>query len=227
MNAKKTILIGLSLLALGAGAASAAGRWIHLRVDEGHGGARVSINLPLALVQRVAEMAPRDAHRSSRLRFDDVELTPAELRALWRSLDEGENVRIVDIRRGGRHAAAWEDRDESVYAWRHGGYLHLRVRDASDRGARRAGRATESAPRIDWGRRERPFAPSRPWDREDVHVKMPAAVVEALLSGDEDELDVAAAIRALARHGEGELVTVSGDDETVRIWIDGTPEPGR
>ncbi len=201
MNAKRTILIGLSLALLGAGTAAAEGRWIHLRVDEGHGGAHVRINLPLALVQRVADMVPAGTQGRGRVVIDDVELTPAELRALWRSLEEGENVRLVDIRRGGKHAAAWEDHDESVYAWRHGGYLHLRVRDASD---------------------------ERPWDREDVHVKMPAAVVDALLSGDEgDELDVAAAIRALARHGEGELVTVSGDDETVRIWIDGTAEPRR
>ena len=192
MNAKRTILIGISLLALGAGTAAAGGQWIHLRVDDGRDGAHVRINLPLALVERVAEMVPAEARGRSRgrVRIDDVDFTPAELRALWRSLDEGDNVRIIEL----------EDPDESVHAWRHGGYLHLRVRDASD---------------------------LRPWDREDVHVKMPAAVVEALLAGDEDELDVAAAIQALARHGEGELVTVTGDDETVRIWIDGSPEGRR
>jgi hypothetical protein len=45
-------------------------------------------------------------------------------------------------------------------------------------------------------------------------------VVAALLSGSGDELNVGAALEALVRRGEGELLTVNGDDETVRIWID-------
>ncbi|HEV8578224.1 MAG TPA: hypothetical protein VGX68_04000 [Thermoanaerobaculia bacterium] len=61
-------------------------------------------------------------------------------------------------------------------------------------------------------------------DGGDVQARIPLAVVRALLSGSGEELDVAAALEALARHGEGELVTVSGEDETVRIWVDGAPE---
>ena len=55
---------------------------------------------------------------------------------------------------------------------------------------------------------------------ENVEAKIPVAVLGALLSGQRDELDVAAALRALARYGEGELMTVTSDEETVRIWID-------
>lgn len=53
-----------------------------------------------------------------------------------------------------------------------------------------------------------------------VRMKLPGAVVEAMLSGHGDEIDLAGALRALARHGKGELVTVVDGDETVRIWID-------
>lgn len=53
-----------------------------------------------------------------------------------------------------------------------------------------------------------------------VDVRVPMAVVEALLSGEKNELDVAAAVRALARHGEELLVTVTDDETHVRIWID-------
>jgi hypothetical protein len=54
-----------------------------------------------------------------------------------------------------------------------------------------------------------------------VEVKLPLAVVDALLSGAQnDELNVAAAIDALAQHGTGDIVTVKGDDSHVRIWID-------
>jgi len=61
-------------------------------------------------------------------------------------------------------------------------------------------------------------------DHEKVDIRMPITVVDALLSGSGDQFNIGAAIDALARHGEGELVTVNGDDETVRIWIDDTSE---
>jgi len=59
---------------------------------------------------------------------------------------------------------------------------------------------------------------------ENVEMKIPLEVVSALLSGKGDEMNVGAAIQALARRGEGELVTVNGDDETVRIWVDAISE---
>lgn len=57
-------------------------------------------------------------------------------------------------------------------------------------------------------------------DREKVDVKVPMTVVEALLSGGKDELDILAAIRALARHGDTELVSVQDRNTTVRVWVD-------
>lgn len=58
------------------------------------------------------------------------------------------------------------------------------------------------------------------WDSEKVRVTVPLAMVEAMLGGDPDEIDIIAGIRALADHGAGDLVTVESDDETVRIWVD-------
>ncbi|HSS78806.1 MAG TPA: hypothetical protein VLV54_18950 [Thermoanaerobaculia bacterium] len=57
---------------------------------------------------------------------------------------------------------------------------------------------------------------------EDVDIKIPLDVVAALFSSDGDELNFNAALEALARRGEGELLTVNGNDETVRIWVDST-----
>ena len=53
-----------------------------------------------------------------------------------------------------------------------------------------------------------------------VMVKVPVTVVDALLSGKGDELDLEAAIDALEKHGAGELVSVDDEDSTVRIWVD-------
>ena len=55
---------------------------------------------------------------------------------------------------------------------------------------------------------------------ETVEAKIPLPVVAALLSGSGDQLNLHAALEELARFGEGELLTVTSDEETVRIWVD-------
>jgi len=67
-------------------------------------------------------------------------------------------------------------------------------------------------------------ATERNGKRETVEAKVPLPVMAALLSGSGDELNVQAALEELARSGEGELLTVTGDDETVRIWVDRSAE---
>ncbi len=57
-----------------------------------------------------------------------------------------------------------------------------------------------------------------------VNVKLPLAVVDALLSGEGNQLDIRAAFAALAAHGQGELVTVSDHRAHVRVWIDSVAE---
>lgn len=52
-----------------------------------------------------------------------------------------------------------------------------------------------------------------------LNIRFPAAVGDALFAGgDDDDLDIPAALRSLADH-EGNLVTVTGGDAQVRIWI--------
>jgi hypothetical protein len=58
----------------------------------------------------------------------------------------------------------------------------------------------------------------------EIRARFPIAVLEALVSGAGNELNVAAALQALADHGPGELVTVRDHDATVRVWIDDLPE---
>ncbi|MGD0694603.1 MAG: hypothetical protein ABSB82_07075 [Terriglobia bacterium] len=55
---------------------------------------------------------------------------------------------------------------------------------------------------------------------ENVEIKVPMAVVEAMLSGGGDEIDVAAGLRALSAQGDVELVSVNDGEETVHIWTD-------
>jgi hypothetical protein len=57
---------------------------------------------------------------------------------------------------------------------------------------------------------------------EQVDVKLPTVVVDALLAG--EELDLEGAVRALVTHGAGEFVTVRDREDRVRVWVDDVPE---
>ena len=86
---------------------------------------------------------------------------------------------------------------ESVRVAKEGGYLVVKVRP----GAREAKDGDRHHP-------------------QNVDVRLPMDVVEALLSGSRDELDILAAIKALSAHKDLALVTVNDKSQTVRIWID-------
>jgi WD40 repeat protein len=53
-----------------------------------------------------------------------------------------------------------------------------------------------------------------------VEIKVPMKVIDALFSAGKDELDLVAALHALSAQGDTELVSVKGDDNTIRVWLD-------
>jgi len=58
-------------------------------------------------------------------------------------------------------------------------------------------------------------------NKQEVEVHVPMAVVDALVSSGGHDLDVAAALHALAAHGtDTELVSIKDGRQTVRVWLD-------
>jgi hypothetical protein len=59
-------------------------------------------------------------------------------------------------------------------------------------------------------------------EREDsrVEVKIPIAVVDALLSAPDGKLNLSAAVKVLGDRAIGDLITIDERDSHVRIWID-------
>ena len=53
-----------------------------------------------------------------------------------------------------------------------------------------------------------------------VDVKMPLSVVDAMLSGEGDELNLMAAVRALQDSGVRDIITVKDHKTTLFVWID-------
>lgn len=177
---KRKTLLGPALLAaaLLAGPAAAADLWLHVEVNGGRNGEEVKINLPLSMVDKIAPMISGEAHGSGRVRLDDHDYSVAELRRIWRELENGPDATYVTVK----------ERDSKVRIAKQGQYL---VMEANDRA-----------------------------EGEDVQARVPLTVMRALLSGTGDELNIGAALEALAAEGAGELITVTGDEETVRIWVD-------
>jgi hypothetical protein len=56
--------------------------------------------------------------------------------------------------------------------------------------------------------------------KDQVEIRVPTKVVEAMLSGGNDELDLLAGLRALSAQEDVELVSVKSNENTVRIWLD-------
>jgi len=56
--------------------------------------------------------------------------------------------------------------------------------------------------------------------KSEVEIKVPMKVIDALFSAGKDELDLVAALHALAAQGDTELVSVKDHENTVRVWLD-------
>ena len=65
---------------------------------------------------------------------------------------------------------------------------------------------------------------SRDGAAETAEMRLPIAVVDALLSGDGDSLNLPAALERLSEL-RGDIVRVREDDRQIRVWIDEVPQP--
>ncbi len=180
-NLVRKVLTVIVLMGAAASVSVASDLWLHVRVDEAEG-AKVSVNLPLSMVEKALPMIPEDHLEHGRLVFDDWQVTMEELRDLWQEVKAGPDMTFVTV----------EDGDQQVRVWKEGDYFLVSVREDED--------------------------------TTKVDVRVPSAVVDALLSGEGSEMNLHAAIEALVDSGEGELVTVSDANNQVRVWVDRSAE---
>jgi len=57
-----------------------------------------------------------------------------------------------------------------------------------------------------------------------VRLQVPFSVVDVLLDGEGDELNLVGALEEMASSNNGEILQVNDGDTTVRIWIDDNPQ---
>jgi len=191
---RKSIQAGLGLLALVAASAAplaAQTPWLHVRVEEARDSSKVSVNLPLSVVEAVLRATPDLIERHGRIRFDREHrrhgLKLADLRRAWKELAAAGDAELVTV----------ESEDENVKVVRKGDLVQVFV---------------DQKPRTDKEGKARKGG-------EQVRLEIPVSLVDALLSGEGEEANMEAAILELKKR-RGDIVSVRDDDSHVRVWID-------
>jgi hypothetical protein len=175
-----------------AGLTAAADRWVHVKVIEnGEDGDRVRVNIPLSLAEKVLPTIKADNLHDGLIKVDGHTTDKVDLRALLEAVRDAQDNEYVTV----------DSRHQSVRVAKSGGFLLIKVHETHGAAAKPPQTADKKGDST-------------------VDIKVPFSVVNALLSGEKDELNLLAAIRALGNYQDIDLVTVNDADSTVRIWVD-------
>lgn len=189
MNRRWVVAGALAVGTLGMGATGlraqggAAATWLHVRVEDGTA-SKVSVNLPMSVVEAALSVAPETVVREGRLQIGRHKgVSVGDMRKMWAELKSAGDTEIVSV----------EDKDETVKISRKGDLVQVRV--------------------------------ERPGSDEGVRVDVPVSLVDAVLAGEGDTLDVKALVKELSKR-RGDVVHVNEKDNKVRIWIDESSSGG-
>jgi hypothetical protein len=201
MNKKLLLPLLLTSTMLTTMAFAAPDAWLHIKVDNSEGDKEhVRVNVPLSLAESVLPAIQVNKIHQGKLQIGhgNVSVDPRTLVEAVRNTADGVFVTV-------------DSDQQKVRVAKEGGYLVVNVRPGPKAESKAADKdATDSHKRHHMDR-----------NTENVDVRLPMDVVEALLSGNRDELDLLAAIKVLSSHKDLALVTVNDKSQTVRIWIDG------
>jgi hypothetical protein len=111
-----TVVAAIWVMAAPAPAASDAGRWIHVRVDEdGAHGAKVDVQVPLSMVSSLMPTLKAKMDVNGRLDFGSTDVSIDEMRAYWKAVKDARDGNYVTLREG----------SETVRISKRGGVVHV------------------------------------------------------------------------------------------------------
>ena len=120
---RKSILAGVGLLALSVlPAATAAAQtgtaWLHVRVEEAKEASKVSVNLPMTVVEAVLKASPEIIEKHGKIHLGEEHgLKMADIRKAWKALAEAGDAELVTV----------ESEDENVKVMRKGDLVQVFV----------------------------------------------------------------------------------------------------
>ena len=176
-------------------ASASAERWLHVTVDSTDDrGERVRVNVPLSLARTVLASVQHGKLDHGIVHINHVNLQDVDVRGIVKALRSAQDGEYVTV----------EQRDCTVHVSKQGGMLliHVTEHDAANKDS-----AAED--KSEHHRRH-----------QNVDVRVPLEVADALFSGASDELNVGAALDLLSRHENIELVSVKDGEQTVHVWMD-------
>jgi hypothetical protein len=175
-------------------------RWLHVRVISTDGkGETVRVNVPLELAEKVLPAVNHDRLHNGKVKIDCAHVNDVDLRALAEAIRSSKDGEYVTV----------QGSDNDVRVAKQGGYLLVHVLDHGYRG--KHAMKDEAAEKSASGKSN---------EKNEVEIKVPMKVIDALFSAGKDELDLVAALHALSAAGDTELVSVKDRDNTVRVWLD-------
>ena len=196
----RKIAFGMGVLALalvpatGALAQTAAPAWLHVRVEEAAKASKVHVNLPMTVVEAVLKASPQILEEHGKIKLGDHHgLTLADMRRAWKELAAAGDAELVTV----------ESEDENVRVARKGDVVQVFVDH------KHAARKAEAGP-------EKSAKSEGPGE---VRIEVPVSLVDAMLSGEGDTVNLEAAVNELKKR-RGDIVRVKDEDSNVRIWID-------
>lgn len=106
-------------------AAKGATAWMHVRVEEAAKSSKVSVNLPMPVVEAALKAAPETIASNGRIRIgtDEHSLSLADMRKIWQELKNTGDAELVNV----------EGKDEIVKVARRGDLVQVRVSKPSDK----------------------------------------------------------------------------------------------
>lgn len=176
-------------------ATSGAERWLHVKVDgASDADERVRVNVPLSLARTVLNSVQKGKLDHGIVHIENCHLDDVDVRGIVKALKNAQDGEYVTV----------EQKYETVHVSKQGGMLLVHVTERE--GAQKEQADSEK--------------PARHRHHQNVDVRVPLEVADALFSGPPDELNVGAALDLLARHESIELVSVKDGEQTVHVWMD-------
>jgi len=204
---RKSVAIGLGLLALSllpaAGtSAQQAGAWLHVRVEEAHKSSKVNVNLPMSVVEVALKSAPELIEEHGKINMGDHHgMKLEDFRRMWKQLAAVGDAEFVSV----------ESEEENVKVQRKGDTLYIY---AEHKAVARKPAEKPAAEKAE--AKAEPKSERKPGQ---VRVEIPVALVDALLSGEGDQVNIQAAVAEIQKR-RGDIVRVHDEDSNVRVWID-------
>jgi hypothetical protein len=203
---RKSVLTGIGLLAVLAllptadALAQTSAVWLHVRVEESLKPSKVTVNLPLTVVEAAMQAAPELIEKHGKMHMGENGMKLADLRRVWKQLAAAGDAEFVTV----------ESEQEDVRIRRKGELVQVFVTEKAGAPAKAEAAAGKPAK-----------AEAIPTTRRhgEVRVELPVSVVDALLSGEGEQWNLQAAVAELQKR-RGDIVRVNEKDSNVRIWID-------